>query len=124
VGPLKPSNTARDRPSEGATLVPEQLTFKQTRGNCGAIQLHKRAVRPVAAFVNGFRNQFLASPCFPVDQYGGVGRGHNPHHIEYAPESGAITDNAGKSAAEEFVAVERDFRRCRILDFKGCFMLD
>jgi len=60
MGPLKPSNTAGDRRGEGATLVPEQLTFKQTRRNCGAIHLHKRTVRSVAVLVNGFRNHFLA----------------------------------------------------------------
>jgi hypothetical protein len=45
VSPLEPSNTARDRPGVGATLVTEQLAFQQTCGNCGAIHLHKRAVR-------------------------------------------------------------------------------
>src|SRR5258708_290166 len=109
MSPLKPSNTACDRPGVGATLVTEQLAFQQTCGNCGAIHLHKRTIRSVAVLVNGFRNQFLASSCFPVDQHGGVGRGHDPYHVEHAPESGAVTNNAGRSAAAEFVAVERGF---------------
>src|SRR5712675_3355032 len=124
VSPLKPSNTARDRPGVGATLVTEQLAFKQTCRNCGTIHLHKRTVRSVAVLVNGFRNQFLASSCFPVDQHRGVGRGHDPYHVEYAPQSIAVTDNAGKSAAVKSAAVERDFRRRRIPDFQGCGMVD
>jgi hypothetical protein len=64
--------------------VTEQLTFEQTRRNCGAIQLHKRAVRSVAALVNGFRNQFLASSRFPVDQDRGVGWRYDPDHVEDA----------------------------------------
>jgi hypothetical protein len=55
---------------------------------------NERAVRSLAALVNGFRNQFLASSCFPVDQHRGVGRGHHGHHAEYAPQSGAVADNA------------------------------
>src|ERR1700692_3498587 len=66
VGPLEPSDTARDRSGVSATLVTEQLTFKQTRGNGGAIHLHKRAVRAFAVPVNGFRDQFLAGSRFPV----------------------------------------------------------
>ena len=79
MGPLKSSNTARERPSVGATLVTEQLTFQQAGRNGGAIHLHKWAARSIAAIVNGFCNQLLASSCFPLDQYGGVGRGHDVH---------------------------------------------
>jgi len=95
VTPLKPSNTARDRAGEGATLMSEQFAFEQTGWNCSAIHLHKRALRSLAALVNGFRNQFLASSCFPVNQYRGAGRRHDSHHAEYLPESSAVTDNAG-----------------------------
>src|ERR1700758_958223 len=49
VRPLEPSNTARDRASVGATLMTEQLAFQQACWNCGAVDLHKRALRPVAA---------------------------------------------------------------------------
>src|SRR5258706_460207 len=116
VSPLEPSNTARDRPRVCAALVTEQFAFKQTRRNGGAIHFHKWAVRSAAALMNGFPNQFLARSRFPLDQHRGVGRGHDPHHVEYAPESGAVTDNAGQSAAAELVAVEREIRRRRILE--------
>src|SRR6266852_6395264 len=94
VSPLEPSDTSCDRSGVGATLVTEQFDFKQTCRNCGAIHLHKRTVRSVAVLVNGFSNQFLASSGLPVDQHRGVGRGHDPCHVEYAPESVAVTDNA------------------------------
>src|SRR5580700_802115 len=95
VSPLKPSNTARDRAGEGATLMSEQFAFEQTGRNSGAVHLHKGAIRSVAALVNGLSNQFLACSCFPVDQDRGVGPGHDPHHAEYLLESSAVTDNAG-----------------------------
>src|SRR5260370_11446548 len=76
VSPLEPSNTARDRPGVGATLVTEQLAFEQTSRNRGTIHFHKRPVRSPAALVNGFRNQFLTGSCFPVDQHRCVGLGY------------------------------------------------
>src|SRR5882757_6401869 len=123
MSPLKPSNTACDRPGVGATLVTEQLAFKQTCRNCGAIHFHKWAVRSITALVNGFCNQFLASSCFPLDQHRGVGRRHHPRHVKYATERGAVTDDAGGSAAK-FVPVERDVRRRRILDSNGYAVVD
>src|SRR5882672_3927739 len=72
MGPLKPPNTTRDRPRVGATLVSEQLAFNQTCRNCGAIHLHKRAVRSGAVLVNSLRDLFLASSGFALDQHRGV----------------------------------------------------
>src|SRR5260370_18243518 len=84
VSPLEPANPACDRAGVGATLVAEQLAFKQTCRNGGATHFHKWAIRSHAALVNSFRNQFLASSCFPLDQDRGVGRGHDPHHAKYS----------------------------------------
>jgi hypothetical protein len=78
----------------------EQLAFQQTCRNCGAIHFHKRTGRSVTALANGFCNQFLASAGFPVDQHRGVGRGHNPHHAQYAPERVAVTDIRGSSLTQ------------------------
>src|ERR1700678_2537610 len=124
VSPLKPSNTARDRAGEGATLMSEQFAFQQTGRNSGAVHLHKGAIRSVAALVNGFSNQFLACSCFPVDQDRGVGRRYDPHHSEDASESRASTDNGRHSAAAEFPAFEGHIRRRRIPDVKGCLMVN
>src|SRR5580704_2630624 len=99
MGPLEPSNSARNRPGVGAALVTEQLAFQQTCGHGGAIHLHKWAARSVATLVYSLRNQFLASSCFSLDQHRSVGRGYRPHHSKHAPESGAVTDYAGKSVA-------------------------
>ncbi len=74
--------------------------------------------------MNGFGNQFLACSGFPVDQDRGVGRSHDPHHGKNALESRASAYNPWQTFADEFVAVERAFRRLRILDFKGCGMAD
>jgi hypothetical protein len=73
----------------------DKLTFQQTRRNGGAVHLHKWTVRSAAALVTGFRNEFLASCGFPVDQHCRIGRGHDTHDFEYALESEAVTDNAG-----------------------------
>src|ERR1700686_1112163 len=67
VSPFEPSDPARHRSSGGAALVPKQFAFQQTCRNVSAIHFHKWAVRSTAALVNGYPNQFLASPCFPVD---------------------------------------------------------
>src|ERR1700732_1794857 len=85
VSPLEPSDTARDRSSVGATLVPEQFSFEQTCRYGGAIHLHKWTIRSVAALVNGLCDEFLASSRLPVDQHRGVSRGHDSHHAKYAP---------------------------------------
>src|SRR4029077_3203553 len=69
VSSPEPPNTAGDRPGVCTTLVPEQLAFKQTCRNGGAIYYHKGAIRSLAAVVNGLCNQFLASSCLPVDQH-------------------------------------------------------
>ena len=88
----------------------EQLAFQQARGNGGAIYLHERAVPSFTALVNRLRNQFLASSCFPGDQHRRIGRPHQPHQAEYAPESGAVSDNAGQPAVAEFVAFQFELR--------------
>src|ERR1700691_592312 len=93
VSPLKPSNTARDRAGEGATLMSEQFAFEQTGRNSGAVHLHKGAIRSVAAGVNGSCDQFLASSCCPVNHHRGGGRRYDPHHSENASETRASTDN-------------------------------
>jgi len=124
VSPLKPSNTARDRAGEGATLMSEQFAFEQTGRNSGAVHLHKGAIRSVAALVNGFSNQFLACSCFPVDQDRGVGRRNDPHHSEDASESRASTDNGRHSADAEFVVIERNVCRRRILHSKERGIVD
>src|ERR1700684_2910794 len=69
VSPFEPSDTACHRSGVGAPLVTEQFAFQQTCRNGGAIHRYKRACRSIAALVNGFRNQFLASACFSVDQH-------------------------------------------------------
>src|ERR1700722_15764310 len=105
VSPFESSDTSCHRSGVGATLVTEQFAFQQTCGNGGAIHLNKRAFRSIAALVNGFRNQFLASACFSIDQHRGVGGGHDPYHPEHSVESVAVTDDPRQSAAAEFVVV-------------------
>ena len=85
TSPFKPSNVARNRASIGAPLVTEELAFKQACGNCSAIHFHKWTLRSVAALVNSFCDDFLASSCFAIDQHRGVGGSHNFHHVEYVP---------------------------------------
>src|SRR5438309_744135 len=105
VSPLESSDTSRHRAGVGAALVTEQLAFQQSGWDCGAIHFHKWTIRSVTALVYSLRNQLLAGSCFPVDQYRGVGWGHETDHIEYPPESSALTDYAGQRRVSEGVAV-------------------
>src|SRR5258707_14896516 len=106
MGPLKPSNAARARPSVSAALVTEELALKQACRNGGAIHFHKWTTRSIAALVDGFRNQLLASSCFPLDQHRGLGRGHYAHHAKHSLERGAVADNHREATTAEFALLE------------------
>jgi hypothetical protein len=106
-------------PGLGAVLVTEQLTFQQACRDGGAIHLHKRPFRSVTAVVNSLSNQFLAGSSFSVDQHDRVSWRNDPHHVEDAPESGAIAYNGRQSATPEFAVLKCDFRGRRVFDLKA-----
>jgi len=63
-----------------ATLVSEHLALKETCGHGRAVHLDEIPCSAWAQFVNGSRDDFLASPSFAGDQHGGIG-GCNGAHL-------------------------------------------
>ena len=81
----------RDRPREGAPLVPEEL--EQSARNRRAAQFDEGALAPRAQVVDGARDQLLAGAGLSQNQRRGVGRRHSFHLLENAPQGRALADD-------------------------------
>src|SRR5207249_10317293 len=73
VSKLKPSDLLRDRTGECASLVPKELTLKQSGGNGGTIELYKGPVLTATAIVDHTGKYILDARCKFLHN---CGRGH------------------------------------------------
>jgi hypothetical protein len=76
---LKAPKPLRDCSSEGAPLMPEELTFKQRGWNCCAVKCYKTVLPTRTGFMDGLRDHFLAGASLALDEDGAVCRRHNLH---------------------------------------------
>jgi hypothetical protein len=68
----------------------KKLTFQEIERNSSTIQLYKRASAPGANVVNSTRDQLLASPCFSLNQNGGISWRNAFDLFEHRLKSGAL----------------------------------
>src|SRR3546814_15899577 len=61
VGILEPAAPLRDRASEAAFLMAEQLRFQQVARDRAAVYRNEAVMRPLAFVMEGCRNDFLAA---------------------------------------------------------------
>jgi hypothetical protein len=57
-------------PGERSSLMTEEFTLKESKGNCGAVEPYERTVTPWTEIVNRARDQFLSGPCLSLYQHG------------------------------------------------------
>src|SRR3546814_20713310 len=69
---LEPAAPLRDRASEAAFLMAEQLRFQQAARDRAAVYRNEAVMRPLAFVMEGCRNDFLAAAGRPGDHAGGV----------------------------------------------------
>src|SRR3546814_7138346 len=72
VGILEPAAPLRDRASEAAFLMAEQLRFQQVARDRAAVYRNEAVMRPLAFVMEGCRNDFLAAAGRPGDHDGSV----------------------------------------------------
>src|SRR3546814_9080119 len=69
---LEPAAPLRDRASEAAFLMAEQLRFQQVARDRAAVYRNEAVMRPLAFVMEGCRNDFLAAAGRPGDHDGSV----------------------------------------------------
>src|SRR3546814_15055528 len=72
VGILEPAAPLRDRASEAAFLMAEQLRFQQVARDRAAVYCNEAVMRPLAFVMAGCRHDFLAAAGRPGDPDGVV----------------------------------------------------
>ena len=89
------------RPCECAPIAPEQLALNEFLGNGGTIHLDERALRSPAVPVDIPRDEFLAGPALPQDEYATV---RGCHHLDLFPngQDGAAFPDHVESALDLF----------------------
>ena len=73
---LEASLTVGNGARKGASLVSEELTLHQRRGNCGAIDGHEWLLPPRAGGVDGICHHLLPGACLPANEDGAIHRRH------------------------------------------------
>src|SRR5207249_935852 len=96
VSKLKPSDLLRDRTGECASLVPKELTLKQSGGNGGTIELYKGPVLTATAIVDHTRNQFFSRSRFAQEQYRRVTGSHGLYQVKHMTQSRTLAHNSFK----------------------------
>src|SRR5215470_10584532 len=76
-----------------AFLVTEQFTLEQSRGDGGAVYLHKIAACAIAQSMDCARNQFLSRSCLAENQHGSIAGCNCFHLIQHLRQRRALTDN-------------------------------
>jgi hypothetical protein len=97
VGQFELAQLFLDGTGKGPFFVTEEFAFDQIGRNCGAVDLDKGLLGPMAVVVDGVGHQFLAGAAFPPDQDGGIAFGHLGDHLEDFPHLVAVADNVGNA---------------------------
>jgi hypothetical protein len=63
---------ARDCTRKGASFVAKKFAFQQSERNGRAVYFYERAIPPLAALVDGERNEFLSGSRLTFNQDGGI----------------------------------------------------
>src|SRR6185312_11647051 len=74
------SRLAGKRARKRSLFEAEQLAFKESVRNGGAVDLDERPGGAARVLVNGASNQVLADAALPAQQHRGVAAGHTGHH--------------------------------------------
>ena len=91
---LEPSRLPPDGPGEGASLVTEQLRFKQPVWDGRTIDGDKRSARARAERVQRARKQLLARSALSFKQDRGVGAGDVVQPLQDMPQLRILADDS------------------------------
>ena len=93
VGKLEAADSFLDRARERPFDMAEQFALDQSGGNRAAVDLHERPVAPLAAAVDGPREQFLAGAGFADDEDRRVGGRHALDFSQHVEQRRAVADD-------------------------------
>src|ERR1017187_2564328 len=77
---LKASLALGNGARKGASLVPEEFTLQQRRGNRGTVNGYERLLAARAGSMEGLCHHFLPSACLPAKEDGAI---HWRHHVDF-----------------------------------------
>src|SRR5262249_23092301 len=115
VGELEATDPPRERPGEGAALVPEQLALDQGGRQRRAVQLHERPRLAQTELVNGAREELLAGTRLALNQHGRVRRSHQLHALQRGAEGRALTQDLTEIVGEADLLLQVDVLRLQAL---------
>jgi hypothetical protein len=81
VSQLEAAEALRHGPGKGAFLVPEELTFEQSRRDGRAIERHEGVATPRAALMKRVRYELFARAGLTSDEDGRLGGRHGLHLV-------------------------------------------
>ena len=93
VGRLELALPVRDRASEGAPHVSEELRLDQFFGDGRAVHFDERTLPAPAHRVNGSRDELLAGPVLAVDEHAAVGRRRHGDLLAQLDHRMAVADH-------------------------------
>src|SRR6476659_1065084 len=99
-----------DRASERSTDMTEQLAFKEGFRQGATIHRHKSLICAWAVFVDGARNELLASATFAEDQHRALCRRDTRHSLVNPDHGRALADNFAELRGIFVVLVRRFLR--------------
>ena len=95
--PRKRPRAAAIAPVKAPFSWPNSSLSSSVSGEGAAVDRHEPLGPPRAVIVDGAGDEFLASPGFPQDERGDVGRGQGAHHAVEFLHLGALADDAGET---------------------------
>src|SRR5580700_6413817 len=105
VGELEAPCFLGDGACKGSFFVAEQLTFKKSKRDCGAVQFHESPLAATAQLMYRTRNKFFAGSRLSQDQHAGIRRGHYGDQAQRSLQRRTLSDDFPKLSANFFFEI-------------------
>jgi hypothetical protein len=93
VSQFKAPEALRERPREGAFFIAEEFAFEQPAGNGGAVERDEGARVTRTEGVQRPCQEFFAGAGLALQEYGGIGRGHEVKLRQHRLERRALPED-------------------------------
>src|SRR5580700_3308432 len=110
VGELEAPCFLGDGACKGSFFVAEQLTFKKSKRDCGAIQFHESPLAATAQLMDRTRKEFFAGSRLSQDQHAGIRRGHDRDQAQRGFQRRALSDDFAKLSSNFLFEIAPLFR--------------